>query len=317
MAEQLGRGVSGATRPPITAAPTGPNPGLNVPTLTPGQSASLETTAGFNGEQAELVWRDSRWQLVAGNVFLKDFGRYETEGREVLRVVRDLHLNSRTTLGCRSRSWNTGCATARRRTATLPSCTRCPSIRRPCAEQVQGQWCVHDGNRILFNFGAQGEACRQALTVIQRYGFTHIGYVGQVAPVMLVFLSNPPDIQVKPVNAQSHNGFSDIHFPNFLGNKDAAPNAPNGQPNQMPQVPSQPLNPQPGMPLHQPGSLTPAGFRLPGTEAADRVSIDARSLQVRRDGNDWRLTMGNHIVASFGPDQTDAQLAKPPCVIMA
>ena len=59
------------------------------------------------------------------------------------------------------------------------------------------------------------------------------------------------------------------------------------------------------------GLRTPAvAPRSPGTEAADRIAIDARQLQVRRDGNDWKLAMGNHVIANFGPNQADAQLAQ-------
>ena len=47
---------------------------------------------------------------------------------------------------------------------------------------------------------------------------------------------------------------------------------------------------------------------MPGSEAADRVSIDGRQLQVRRDGADWKLALGNHVLANFGPNQGDAQL---------
>jgi hypothetical protein len=292
---------------PITTAPTGPNPGLNTPGFSPTAPAPIETTTAFNGEQAELTWRDGRHQLVAGNAFLKDFGRSDAEGREVLRVVRELHLNTRVTIGSPQpimEYWLCNGVAPHGNVAGLHILPIDASALR--AEQVQGQWCVHDGSRVLFNFGFQGDACRQALDVIQRYNFTQIGYVGQAAPTMLVFLANPPAIPIKPVVAASRNGLPDMHAPNGIGNTNPAQNA---QPNQMPQVQSQPINPLTGQPLHQPGGLTPAGFRLPGTEAADRVAIDPNALQVRHDANDWKLVMGNHVVASFGPNQADAQLA--------
>ena len=78
----------------------------------------------------------------------------------------------------------------------------------------------------------------------------------------------------------------------------------------MPGVPSQPL-PQTGLnPMQKPGGINQAGFRIPGTEAADRIAIDPRQLTIRHDGPDFKLAMGNHIVANFGPNQADAQLAK-------
>src|SRR5207253_2238214 len=124
----------------------------------------------------------------------------------------------------------------------------------------------------------------------------HVGYVGQVRPVMLVFLANAEAASPVAPAAAPPSRFPDLHFPRVFGNQQQQPITPAGgqgappaaaqPPNQMPQVPSQPLNPanpalrQTGgqMPLNQPA------LRLPGTEAADRVPIDWRQLQVRRDG---------------------------------
>src|SRR5262249_3116256 len=84
---------------PMMAPPIGPNPGLAAPPLVATPAAALANTVAFDPDQGELRWQDNRWQLASGNIFLKDFGRYETEGRAVLRVVRELRLNTMTTLG--------------------------------------------------------------------------------------------------------------------------------------------------------------------------------------------------------------------------
>lgn len=309
---------------PFITPPVGPNPGLAGPGFSVGPAAPVESTTAFDPDVAELRWQDNRWQLVAGTALLKDFGRYEAEGREVLRVVRELRLNSVTALGSPRpimEYWLSngeaprGLVTGLR---TLP--LDAAGLK---AEQVQGQWCVHDGSRILFNFGQQGDACRQALAAIQRYGFTQVGYVGQVAPVMLVFLANPAAAApVTPPGAPPPSRFPDLRFPRLLGgpaqpgpvqNVPGAQAGPQQQPGQMPAVPSQPLNPTPGIALKQPGAVAPVSLRslrLPGTEAADRVAIDSRQLQVRRDGGDWKLVMGNHVIAGFGPSEGDARLAQ-------
>jgi hypothetical protein len=160
---------------------------------------------------------------------------------------------------------------------------------------------------------------------VQRYGFTQVGYVGQGAPKMLVFLANPSaPALAAPANPQAPSRFPDPHLPRLLGGQGqppqpggAAQNAQAGppqqaQPDQMPAVPSQPLNVPPGIPLNNPGAVAPVSLpslRLPGSDAADRVAIDSRQLQVRRDGGDWKLAMGNHVIASFGPGEGDARIA--------
>jgi hypothetical protein len=303
---------------PMTTPPVGPSPGVAGPTFPPPPNSGVETTTAFDPDQAELRWQDNRWQLVSGNIFLKDFGRYESEGREVLRVVRQLRLNTLTTVGAPRAIMEYWLANGVAPHGTVTGLRTLPlDASALTAEQVQGQWCIHDTNRILFNFGQQGDACRQALTDIQRYGFNQVGYVGQVAPVMLVFLANaaPAPVAVTPVSpppAANPNRFPDMRFPHMFG-KPAQPNT-NGndpaQPGAMPAVPAQSLNTPPGLPQQKPGGLTQTSLRIPGTEAADRIAIDPRQLQIRHEGNDWKVAMGNHIVANFGPNQADAQLAQ-------
>jgi hypothetical protein len=294
---------------PITTPPAGANPAFGGPAATTAAAAPLDNTIAFDPDKAELVWRDNRWQLVSDTAFLKDFGRYEAEGREVLRVVRDLRLNTLTAVGSPRpvmEYWLSNGQAPRGHVAGLHTVNLDPAALT--AEQVQGQWCVHDGSRILFNFGQQGDACRRALAAIQRYNFNQIGYVGQVAPVMLVFLANPPAVPVTPIPTPAPNP-NTSRFPRLFGGQEQPPAHPQ-QPNLMPAVSSQPLGGAQGTQAHQPGGVTQASLRLPGTEALDRVALDARQLQVRRDGSDWKLTMGNHVVANFGPNQADAQIAQ-------
>ena len=50
-----------------------------------------------------------------------------------------------------------------------------PSLR---VEKTQEQWVLRDDHRVLFSFGQNQADARQALTVVQKYGFTQIGTVG-------------------------------------------------------------------------------------------------------------------------------------------
>jgi hypothetical protein len=297
---------------PVMAPPSGANPGLPVPTAMPAAVPSLENTVAFDPDLVNLDWQNNRWQLVAGPVFIKDFGPYETQGRQVLRVVRDLRLNTLTTLGSPRpimEYWLSNGEAPRGSVAGMHSLPIDTATLK--AEQVQGQWCVHDASRILFNFGQQGDACRQALAVVQRYGFTEVAYVGQVTPVMLVFLANPAAPAPAPPAAQSPNRIQRLFGASGQQTQpNAAAQQPQQQPGQMPAVPTQPLTTAQGTPPRTPGSILPASLRLPGSEAADRVAIDARQLQVRHEGGDWKLAMGNHIVATFGPNEGDARLAQ-------
>src|SRR5262245_58426339 len=72
-----------------------------IPVLQPSQSAPVlrENLTAFDYRSAEVEWQDGRWQIRAGSVWLKDFGRQERDAREALNVIRDLRLTQYGTVG--------------------------------------------------------------------------------------------------------------------------------------------------------------------------------------------------------------------------
>lgn len=285
----------------------------------------VENLVTFNTDIAELQWRDNRWQLWAGNHMLKDFGRYETEGREALRLVRDLRLNALGSIGSPRpimEYWLSNGEAPRGPVQGLRTLTMDTSTLR--AEQVQGQWVLRDGQRILFNFGTNGDLARQALQTVQRHGFTQVGHVGQLSPVMLVFLANPTLMPTSAVQGPERT--RETRFPRLasLGTQRTVAQG------LSPTDPRQPQQPSPAPPvlmpsptgLQRPGAITPVGLSMlnpsnaPGMQPplvaaqGEHIPIDARQLQVRRDEGDWMLYAGTHPLAKFGPNEADARLAQ-------
>ena len=320
--------VPAFTPPPHYVAPLRLD---NSPSLsrTPVQPPGPESTITFDTDQVELQWsqRENRWQLFAGAVFLKDFGRSDTEGREVLRLIRELRLNSLGTVGVPRpimEYWLVNGEPPRgpvNGLRTLPLDTATLRV-----EQVQGHWCLRDNQRILFNFGQQAEAARRALAVLQLHGFTHVGYVGQVVPVMLVFLVETPSSGLAQASATTPAAntpkslFSDLHFPRLFGSsspQNPPPGSTGAPPGPMPTVPATPLGPNGQRPS---GAIAPVSLSVPriGTgnngypalgSIGDRMAFDPRQVQVRHD-RDWTVALGNYVLASFGPSEGDARLAQ-------
>lgn len=353
LAQSIGRNAgSGPSLPTVQpSAPFVDPPGQFTPPpvtpLTPGtpSAPSLGSSVTFDTNIAELKWQDNRWGLWAGNVYLKDFGRYETEGREVLRLVRELRLNALATIGTPRpimEYWLSNNEAPRGPIAGLRTLPIDQASLR--AEQVQGQWVVRDGQRILFNFGSQGDAARQAAGAIQQYGFTQVGYVGQVSPVMLVFLAPPtavPAAATMPgaaptarttVDANRSRG---MRFPNLASLLSTSKDAPAATPTMPPPSspvssaalpslpPGQQPSPLPVTPLSPTNGIVPVNMTTPAASTApgapllgwgggqpDRVPFDARRLEVRRDKGDWKVAAGAHVLANFGPSEADARLAQ-------
>jgi hypothetical protein len=268
----------------------------------PGVSEQLQT---FDPSQAELRRAGDRWELVAGGVKLKDLGRSEADAREALRLVREMHLTQHGTIGGSTPAieyWLSdgqapqGLGASRRLLAFDPDSLR--------VEQVQGHWYLRDANQMLFTFGARSDDARRALDVIRRYGFNEVGYVGRPAPLMMYFVADPnplPQVQRPVANPPAATRGSAVpsgagrlalpatlHYPNHTVPDTSVPAAVMMQTRQ----------------LAAPDTL------LPDLAAVgQRMPLDARQVQVRRDGSSWKLMAGATCIADFGAGERDAREA--------
>jgi hypothetical protein len=187
-----------APAPPVTPA-VPPSPGAPPaappnPPATPAAPAAPtpEHLVAFDGLTTDLKWTGRAWQLTSGDVVLKDFGRREVEARQALRLVRELGLNQYGTVGGPNpvlEYWLTDGKAPAGLVTGLHTLPLDPAALK--VEQTQGQWCLRDARRVLFNFGDKESDARQALALVAKYNFTEVGVVGQGAPAMLVFLAAP------------------------------------------------------------------------------------------------------------------------------
>ncbi len=258
-------------------------------------AAAPEALLSFDTSQADVQWQNGRWQLVAGGVVLKDFGRQEADARQALRLVQDLRLNQVGTVG-KPRPvmeyWLADGQAPRGLVAGLRTLPIDPLTLR--VEPFQGQWCLRDANRILFNFGARAGDARQAEAVLRRYGFTQVAYLGRPVPVMLVLLAGEPGLS---------SGVARMTVPRIASASPptrAGGTAPPGGALPPRDTPTLAAAPQ----LAPPSLLAPD----PAT-GADRVGIDPRQVRVRQDGGAWKLVQDNEVLADFGPHDGDARLA--------
>jgi len=240
-----------------------------------------ESLVTFDYRQAELRWSDQHWQLIAGDVWLKDFGRREADARAALRTIRNLHLTQRGTVGTPPvmEYWLADAAAPQSfggagRVETLDL----TSLR---VELVEGQWSLRDNRHRLFAFGPRREDADQALAVIRHYGFTRLGVIGPATPTMTYFLGGDSSMSHSPLRAAN-----DI--------KAGA----------MPQQPSESGSDPKASP-----SQKAEKSQQSTAEAPERLTFDYRQVQVRHEQNEWKLVFGTHVFANFGEDHYAAQQA--------
>jgi hypothetical protein len=276
-----------------------------------------ENLVSFDNRLAEVAWSDNNWRITAGGVTLKEFGRRETEAREALRLIRDLHLNAYASIGSPNPVMEYWLSNGQ-----APHPPLIPGLRvypfnaaNLRVEEAQGQWCLYDGQRVLFNFGTRADDARQALAVIRKYGFSEVGVVGQASPAMLVFLSRPGEAGVPtlPTTNTRLSRTSAVHDPSHNPAQPADKNKEGMNtliPPAFPPLRSASTPPRGSWQSQDVFSRRTPNGGMPGlNDLSERVPFDWRQAQVRRDGNDWVLAVGGYVLGNFGPSEQSARVA--------
>ena len=162
-----------------------------------------EKLESFDERAVELRWGQGGWQLWAGPVFLKDFGKKEQDARNVLNVMRELHLDARGRLGAPqavAEYWLS--AGQPPRAAPEGAHTLAFDATSLSVVQAEGQWLLRDRRRALLSFGANESEARRALAVFEHYHFDRFGYIGEPTPCFMYFLSSSDQMQREQVGSQ-------------------------------------------------------------------------------------------------------------------
>jgi hypothetical protein len=277
-----------------------------------------ENLKQFDPQEAMVTWSDRHWQVTAGTTVLKDFGPHEAEARQALRLIQELRLTHYGTIGRPQPVIEYWLTSGRPPQGFVPGLRVLPlqqdSLR---VEAIQTQWCLRDAQRVLFNFGQHADDAQQALAVIRKYGFTHVGAIGQAAPSMLVFLARPGPIpmplRVAPVPTPPRPGQGDQANSSLAGPGLTSPPSLGGLVMPALQPLQTPTSHGPGLAFgwDAPRGLAPVSARsLPSKDdQMECVRFDWRQVQMCQEDGSWKLMVGRCVLADLGPYEEDAQMA--------
>jgi hypothetical protein len=141
-------------------------------------------------------------------------------------------------------------------------------------EAIRGVWVVRDASNILLNFGQDEREAEQAVAVAKRYGFNRIGFVGSTDTPSLRYFFTASEVR-KPVMSGANPS-------------NAALTA-----------------------MMQETNLDRTGIDVPGAGVVgQKINLDPKKLDVRRDGSDFVLAQGGDVLAKFGRDEFSARDAQ-------
>jgi hypothetical protein len=245
-----------------------------------GQSVST-----FDYRLAEVRWNDHRWELWAGEVFLKDFGRREADARQALRLIQNFRLTQHGTIGTPRPVMEYWLADGKAPVAFGAGLRTEPfDFATLRVQQIEKQWCVRDQQHVLFNFGSHGEEAQQALEIIRHYGFDEIGTLGQPVPTMMYLLVRQGAGSRSILRAGPPRSTTAERKVTFTGG---------AVPTDLPSTNRQ--------------LATPAASARNSPLVLERVPIDWKEVRLQKEGQDWKLVYAGYTLANFGSNESDAR----------
>lgn len=256
--------------PPTTPAQTA-EPGLLPPALAPEvKLPQKESLARIDANSLSARRSSDRWVVGNGLSVVRDFGTSRDDADEFVRVLRELRPTEWGTVGTNrvvvEYALTSGAAAV---PAFAPK--NCVSIDLASVrtEQVRGVTVVRDDQAILLNFGQAREDAEQAVAVIRKYKFNRLGQVGPVG-----------------------SGATFLFAQEVAANKLKQPSQLTGAYAQLASAMEE-------------QKLTRTGIELDGgkTAVGERVVIDPKAVELKRDKGDWKLVHGTDVLATFGPSE--------------
>jgi hypothetical protein len=176
-------------QPTSPASPMDPAP---LPSSVTGSPLTGVNLIRFEPADLGLKRINEHYQLWAGKQFIKDLGTREREAMEAGRLVRDLGFTQFGTIPGASPAFEFWLSNDEAAKGGFAAKTIVNFNAKALAlQRVGGAWVIRDDKQLLYNFGMQEDAAKQALTIIKKFGFNQFGVVGAPQPALTYLCIDP------------------------------------------------------------------------------------------------------------------------------
>lgn len=142
----------------------------------------------FDNAKAEVKNLNNSWKVVAGDLWLMDFGPHEDQARMALQVIKHYGINQQCFTGRPTRTMEYYLADGKPPTGAFEGEDAIPfNPANLEARQINGRWKIVEGDSWIMDFGDKEADAREALEVIRKFGFDHICFIGRPKPGMTYF----------------------------------------------------------------------------------------------------------------------------------
>jgi hypothetical protein len=212
-----------------------------------------------------------RWEITNGKTVLRDFGKDQAAAEDYIKAMRDMRPTQWGRLGTDRVVVEYGLFNDE---AQKPSFSPKVSVDIDAAalrvESVRGVWVLRDDQNILLNFGNSRDDAEMTYAVIRKYGFNRLGQVGTTSGGLTYLFAQ--DAGSKGKALAMHNQVSALQA------------------------------------AYQESALNRTGIDAgKNLNVGERIVIDSKALEIRREKGDYVLACGTDILANFGASEWSAR----------
>jgi uncharacterized repeat protein (TIGR01451 family) len=139
---------------------------------------------------ATVAFEDGSWKIVQGDIWLLDFGDSEQEAEMALSIIEHYGFNNMCFVGRPDASMIYWLVDGRSPQGSFPG-EDCIQFMYATVAFEDGSWKIVQGDIWLLDFGDSEQEARTALSLIQKYGFGYICYVGRPDASMEYYRTDP------------------------------------------------------------------------------------------------------------------------------
>jgi hypothetical protein len=160
--------------------------------ITPQLLAPREDCISFNPQNVEVRQINGRWKVVEGNMWMLDFGANEVQARKALAVIKHYRMNSQCFVGRPGPSMQYYLVNGRSPVGAFRGEDAIPfDPSKIQVTSIGGRWKIVEGSHWIMDFESSEAEARTAFSIIQKYGFNRICFVGRPNPPMTYFRVEP------------------------------------------------------------------------------------------------------------------------------
>lgn len=147
-----------------------------------------EDCIAFDYNNIEVKNVNGSWKIVEGSHWMMDFGNLEDEARQAFKIIRYYRMTEHCFVGRPDPSMDYWKVNGKSPVGTYKG-EDCIGFNPKNIEvkQINNRWKIVEGDHWILDFESLESEARQAFSIIKKYGFTNICFVGRANPSMTYF----------------------------------------------------------------------------------------------------------------------------------